>query len=157
MATPTYKDAIRLVERMHRLFLDVLRTELRRQGIEDINPVQALLLRNIGSDELIISDIKERGYYHGSNVSYNVKGLVEAGYLSQERSARDKRAFKLSLTAKGTALVAALDEFEGAIETGYDGPGKGEALAAGVSAFGDLEAGWADFVKYGRIRRRPVG
>jgi len=155
MATTEYGDAIRLVERMHRLFLDVLRTEMRRKGVEDINPVQALLLMNIGADDLIISDIKDRGYYHGSNVSYNVKGLVESGYLAQERSARDKRAVKLSLTDKGREFVASMEEFETALETGYDAPGRNEALGQAVAAFGVLEDGWADYVKYARIRRRP--
>lgn len=155
MATTEYGDAIRLVERMHRLFLDVLRTEMRRKGVEDINPVQALLLMNIGADDLIISDIKDRGYYHGSNVSYNVKGLVESGYLAQERSARDKRAVKLSLTDKGREFVASMEEFETALEAGYDAPGRNEALGQAVAAFGVLEDGWADYVKYARIRRRP--
>ncbi|MCA1907177.1 MAG: MarR family transcriptional regulator, partial [Magnetospirillum sp.] len=70
-----YFEIIRLIERLHRHFLDVLRTELRRLGIDDINAVQALLLYNIGENEVVIRDLKDRGYYQGSNVSYNIKSL----------------------------------------------------------------------------------
>ena len=79
----TYLVAIRLIERLHRRFLDVLKAELDRLGIEDINNVQAVLLSNIASENLTIGELTNRGYYMGSNVSYNVKKLVENGYLLQ--------------------------------------------------------------------------
>ncbi len=90
--TQTYFDIVRWIERLHRHFLDVLRAELRRLGIEDINAVQALLLYNIGENDVVIRDLKDRGYYQGSNVSYNIKALTESGYIAQERSPRDKRS-----------------------------------------------------------------
>ena len=37
-------DLPRLIERMHRRFLDVVRIELARQGMNDISPVQAMML-----------------------------------------------------------------------------------------------------------------
>ncbi|MCH7958105.1 MAG: MarR family transcriptional regulator, partial [Proteobacteria bacterium] len=43
-----YIELTRLIERLHRRFLDVLRAELNRMSIKDINAVQALLLANIG-------------------------------------------------------------------------------------------------------------
>jgi len=99
-----YFDIVRLIERLHRHFLDVLRTEMRRLGIEDINAVQALLLYNIGENEVVIRDLKDRGYYQGSNVSYNIKALTECGYLTQERSPHDRRSVRLKLTDKGLEL-----------------------------------------------------
>ena len=77
----SYLEAIKLIERLHRQFLEVVKTELDRNGIEDINNVQALILFNIGSDELTVGELTNRGYYLGSNVSYNVRKMVENGYL----------------------------------------------------------------------------
>jgi len=96
-----YIDLTLLIERLHRRFLDVLRTELKRIGIRDINGVQALILANIGDDEIIIRDLIERGYYQGSNVSYNIKKLTDYGYLDQERALHDKRSITVKLTEKG--------------------------------------------------------
>ena len=79
-----YYDSILLIERLHRHFLEVLKTELDRLGIQDINNVQSLILYNIGDDELTVGELTARGYYLGSNVSYNVKKMVENGYLGQE-------------------------------------------------------------------------
>ncbi len=85
MDTPYY-EIIHLIERLHRQFLDVLKVELERAGIHDINNVQSLVLHNIGDDEMTVGELTIRGYYLGSNVSYNVKKMVENGYLIQERS-----------------------------------------------------------------------
>ena len=93
-----YFELTRLIERLHRLFVDVLKAELNRIGVRDINGVQALLLSNIGDQEISIRDLVERGYYLGSNVSYNIKKLCDLGYLVQERSAHDKRSVNVRLT-----------------------------------------------------------
>ena len=42
-----------------------------------------------------------RGYYLGSNVSYNLKKLVDSGYISHQRSTTDRRSVRVSLTEKG--------------------------------------------------------
>ena len=70
-----------MIERLHRQFIDVLKAELNRTGVRDINGVQALLLTNIGNQQISIRDLVERGYYMGSNVSYNIKKLIDLGYL----------------------------------------------------------------------------
>ena len=59
--------------------------ELDRTGIADINNIQALILSNIGKEELTVGELTNRGYYLGSDVSYIVKKMVENGYLEQER------------------------------------------------------------------------
>lgn len=107
MTTP-YQDAINLIERLHRQFLDVLKLELERAGVLDINNVQALILYNIGDSELTVGELTERGYYLGSNVSYNVKKMVENGYLQQERSIHDKRSVRVKLSEKGRTLHRAI-------------------------------------------------
>jgi len=149
----SYFEIIRLIERLHRHFLDVLRTELRRKGIEDINAVQALLLYNIGENDVVIRDLKDRGYYQGSNVSYNIKGLTEYGYLTQERSPHDRRSVRLKLTDKGlnlTSIVRTLqDDLSQAM--GSDEESKA-ALDNAVSTMLKLERTWSDFIQYGRPR-----
>ncbi len=102
-ATPYY-DAIQLIERLHRHFLEVLKIELDRKGIQDINNVQSMILFNIGDDEMTVGELTIRGYYLGSNVSYNVKKMVENGYLIQERSVHDKRSIRVRLSDKGKML-----------------------------------------------------
>ena len=98
-----------LIERLHRCFLDVVKVELDRFGVQDINNVQSLILYNIGMDELTIGELTARGYYLGSNVSYNVKKMVENGYLAQERSQHDRRSTRVRLTSKGQALRTKLE------------------------------------------------
>jgi DNA-binding MarR family transcriptional regulator len=96
-----YLRALRMIERLHRLLLDVIKDEFDRQGGAEINSVQALLLNNMGDDELTAGELKTRGYYLGSNVSYNLKKLVEMGYLHYKRSDKDRRSVRVSLTPKG--------------------------------------------------------
>src|SRR5512138_100820 len=98
---PLYLEALTLVERLHRRLLDVIKDEFDRRGRADINSVQALLLYNIGDKELTAGELRTRGYYLGSNVSYNLKKLVELGYLHHQRSRLDRRSVRISLTDKG--------------------------------------------------------
>lgn len=103
-----YYEAINLIERLHRQFLDILKVELERANILDINNVQSMILHNIGTDELTVGELTVRGYYLGSNVSYNVKKMVENGYLVQERSIHDKRSVRVKLSDKGRKLNDAI-------------------------------------------------
>src|ERR1700744_3952760 len=111
MTVRAYYETIHVIERLHRQSLDVLKVELDRLGIEDINNVQSLILYNIGTDQLTVGELTLRGYYLGSNVSYNLKKMVEAGYLVQERSLHDRRSVRIRVSQKGAALRAKLDEF----------------------------------------------
>lgn len=105
-----YTESILLIERLHRRFLDVVKTELDRLKIDDINNVQTLILYNINHEQLTIGELTNRGYYLGSNVSYNVKKLVENGYLAQERAPHDKRSTRIRLSDKGLELCKKIDE-----------------------------------------------
>ncbi len=96
-----YLQAVTLVERLHRRLLDVVKDELDRRGLAEINPVQALLLYNIGDQELSVGDLRSRGYYLGTNVSYNVKKLAEMGFIKYQQSPLDRRSARIQLTAKG--------------------------------------------------------
>lgn len=96
-----YLNTIRLIERLHRQFLEVVKGEIDRLGVRDINNIQALILYNIGDDELTVGELTHRGYYLGSNVSYNVRKMVENGYLIQERSTHDRRSIRVRASDKG--------------------------------------------------------
>jgi len=98
---PLYLEALTLVERLHRRLLDVIKDEFDRRGRSDINSVQALLLYNIGDKELTGGELRTRGYYLGSNVSYNLKNLVEMDFLDHQRSRVDRRSVRIKLTEKG--------------------------------------------------------
>jgi DNA-binding MarR family transcriptional regulator len=104
-----YLEALTLIERLHRRLLDVIKDDFERTGEKEVNPVQALLLFNISDAELTAGELKTRGHYQGSNVSYNLKKLVEAGYVNHERSNADKRSVRISLTNKGMEIRARVD------------------------------------------------
>ncbi len=65
-------ELVRVIERVHRRYFDLLRVELTRLGVDDISPSQVMLLFTIGEDELSVRDLLERGHYLGSNASYNL-------------------------------------------------------------------------------------
>ncbi len=109
MATPYY-ETIQLIERLHRYSLDVVKAELDRRNIVDINNVQAMILYNIGRDEMTVGELTLRGYYMGSNVSYNLKKMVENEFVMQERSVHDKRSIRVKLSEKGLKLYGYLDD-----------------------------------------------
>lgn len=101
---PVYLEALTLIERLHRRLLDVIKDEFDRKGMTEINAVQALLLFNINDKELTAGELRTRGYYLGSNVSYNLKKLVEMDYLSHQRSRMDRRSVRIKLTPKGIEI-----------------------------------------------------
>lgn len=107
----TYVQTIHMVERLHRQCMEVLKGEIDRRGIRDLNNIQALILYNIGDGELSVGELTQRGYYLGSNVSYNVKKLVQNGYLIQERSPHDRRSTHVRVSEKGQKVSRYLDEF----------------------------------------------
>ncbi|MDP9195570.1 MAG: MarR family winged helix-turn-helix transcriptional regulator [Pseudomonadota bacterium] len=144
-----YYDSFLLIERLHRYFLEVLKTELERQGIHDINSVQCLILYNIGDDDLTVGELTVRGYYLGSNVSYNVKKMVENGWLTQERSAHDKRSVRVRLSDKGKALR---DRMATMFARQLDGLGKADLADSDLQTLNvilkKLERYWTGMIGY---------
>ena len=145
-----YLQGLRLIERLHRLLLDVIKDEFDRQGGAELNSVQALLLYNIGDSELTAGELKTRGYYLGSNVSYNLKKLVDMGYLHYKRSETDRRSVRVSLTEKGKdACEVVHDLYQrqmGSIEA--VGQVKQEDMVALNKALVRLERFWSDQIRY---------
>jgi DNA-binding MarR family transcriptional regulator len=147
---PRYLECLNLVERLHRQLLDVIKDELDRRGEREVNSVQALLLFNIGDQELTAGELRTRGHYLGSNVSYNLKKLVESGYIHHERSDVDRRSVHVSLTDKGSeirALVARLfdRQLESVEAVGNVAADDLEVLNTSLRR---LERFWLDQVRY---------
>lgn len=146
----TYFETIRLIERLHRQFLEVVKSELDRLCIEDINNVQALILSNIGREELTVGELTNRGYYLGSNVSYNVRKMVENGYLTQERSTHDRRSVRVRVSEKGLTLCDQLAQLHGRhIGQLAEGPIDAEQLAAINATLHQLERFWTEALAFG--------
>lgn len=99
-----YLETLQLLDRLHRLMLDLIKDEFERLGRNDLNPVQALLLYNLGESEVTAGELRSRGMYQGSNVSYNLKKLVTMGYVHHERCDQDRRAVRVRLSAEGQAI-----------------------------------------------------
>ena len=145
-----YLDALSLVERLHRLLLDVIKDEFERLGVLEVNPVQALLMFNIGENEVTAGELKTRGYYQGSNVSYNLKKLVEMGYMHHQRCEVDRRSVRVRLTEKGRGIrdvVAGLfaRHAEGLEGRGVLGP---DGIDLITSSLRRVERYWTDQIRY---------
>ncbi len=145
-----YLESLTLIERLHRRLLDVIKDDFERSGEKEVNPVQALLLFNISDAELTAGELKSRGHYQGSNVSYNLKKLVEQGYVNHERSSSDKRSVRVKLTDKGNMIrsrvdalynrqLQAIEEVVGLSTDEFDRLNK---------ALGRLERFWTDQILY---------
>jgi DNA-binding MarR family transcriptional regulator len=147
---PVYLEALGMVERLHRRLLDVIKDEFDRRGRSDVNAVQALLLYNIGDKELTAGELRTRGYYLGSNVSYNVKKMVEMGYLHHARSRIDRRSVRISLTEKGQEvhkIVSGLYEKHARTVEQIGGVSVDDFVRLNQS-LARLERFWTDQIKY---------
>ena len=154
--THPYHDTIFLIERLHRHFLEVVKLELDQLAIEDINNVQALILFNISSEELTVGELTNRGYYLGSNVSYNVKKMTENGYLANERSTHDRRSVRLRLTPKGLELYAKVNGmFTRHVESLNESPIAEADLKSVIKQLQTLEQFWTKQMNIG-LRRLPT-
>ena len=145
-----YLDSLALVERLHRLLLDVVKDEFERLGILEINSVQALLLFNVGENEVTAGELKSRGYYQGSNVSYNLKKLVELGYMHHQRSEIDRRSVRVRLTEKGRRVRGQLSDLfarhaEGLGKRGLIDPSTMENINQSLKR---MERYWTEQIRY---------
>ena len=147
---PHYLEALTLVERLHRRLLDVIKDEFDRRGRSDINSVQALLLYNIGDKELTAGELRTRGYYLGSNVSYNLKKLVEMGFLDHQRSRVDRRSVRIRLTPQGQEVRRIVDSlYQKHVKTVEQVGGiSGEEFSTLNKSLHRLERFWTDQILY---------
>lgn len=146
----SYLETLAMVERLHRLLLDVVKDEFERIGIIDINSVQALLLFNVGDNEVTAGELKTRGYYQGSNVSYNLKKLVESGYMHHQKCDVDRRAVRVRLTDKGHGIRKIISELFQRHAAGIMGRDVlGDVLLADINvSLRRMERYWTDQIRY---------
>ncbi|MEJ0063054.1 MAG: MarR family transcriptional regulator [Alphaproteobacteria bacterium] len=147
-----YYESLLLVERVHRHFLEVVKLELDRLGVQDINNIQALILYNVGTDEMSVGELTARGFYLGSNVSYNVKKMVENGYLVQEPSPHDRRSSRVKLPEKGLTLHKQLSaHFEKHVAAIAGAGLTAEEITKGNEVMKKLERFWTSMINYGGL------
>jgi DNA-binding MarR family transcriptional regulator len=137
-----YLETVQLMERLHRQFLELIQAELDQTHTDDVNSVQSLILHAIGREEVLVGDLTQRGYYLGTNVSYNVRRLVESGYLVQERSQHDRRALKLHVSPKGLAVCDRLDRVFDSHVRGLEGVALIDELARASTVLRSLSSFW---------------
>jgi len=147
---PGYLDALALVERLHRLLLDVIKDEFERVGVLEINAVQGLLLFNIGDNEVTAGELKSRGYYQGSNVSYNLKKMVEMGFMHHQRCEIDRRSVRVRLTEKGRHIRDVIGALFARHAEGLQTKGVMDAaqLAEITVILRRVERYWSDQIRY---------
>lgn len=149
-ANDAYSLLPRLIERMHRRYLDVLRFELTRLGVDDLNPVQMMQLLNI-DEEVSVQELVDRGHYVGSSAFYNIKKLVQSGYIEQSRAPSDRRAVRVRLTKKAQALCARLREQQDALAASFAKlEDRNTDLEAAYKSLRNLERSWDDYLRYGK-------
>ena len=145
-------DLARIIERASRRFLDYLRLELGKLGVEDISPAHVMILLTIGQGEIAVRDLLDRGHYGGSNASYNLKQLVESGYLERGASPRDRRLARISLSLKGQMLCERLRLLDEASSLGSRSENGLDAdLLTTHETLRRLEQWWNDSLRYGGV------
>jgi DNA-binding MarR family transcriptional regulator len=145
-----YIESLALVERLHRLLLDVIKDEFERVGVLEINAVQALLLFNIGENEVTAGELKTRGYYQGSNVSYNLKKLVDMGYMHHQRCEIDRRSVRVKLTARGHEIRDIVADLFARHAEGLESRGviDAQGIEAITTSLKRVERYWTDQIRY---------
>jgi DNA-binding MarR family transcriptional regulator len=145
-----YIDSLSLIERLHRLLLDVIKDEFERLGVLEINAVQALLLFNVADNEVTAGELRTRGYYQGSNVSYNLKKLVEMGFMHHQRCEVDRRSVRVRLTEKGREVQKVVSElFDRHADALSGDPMVGEDRMRRINeSLGQVERFWSDQIRY---------
>lgn len=140
----------RLIERMHRRYLDVLRFELTKLGVDDLNPVQLMQLLNIDED-ISVQELVDRGHYVGSSAFYNIKKLVQTGYIEQSRAPSDRRSVRLKLTKKAQALCEHIRGQQAELGAAFMRLAeKGVDLEGAYRTLRSLERSLDDYLRYGK-------
>jgi len=149
-ARALYADLTGLLERLHRRRLDVVRLGLEGIGVVDINASQGLLLLSIGDGEVPVRDLLQRGYHQTSSASYNIKKLVDYGYLEQIRSIHDRRAVRLRLGESGHRVADRLRALDDRLaQIAIDEAGASAAMQETIVTLKKLDRIWDDFISFG--------
>jgi len=88
---------------------DDLTSWLAREGLTDVRATDWPILRLIAPGASALKDLVVPLGISQQAVGKSVASLVERGYVQRERSDEDRRVKRVTLTARGRALLAAAD------------------------------------------------
>lgn len=128
----------------------MIKDEFERVGVLEISAVQAMLLFNIGDNEVTAGELKSSGYYQGSNVSYNLKKLVEMGYMHHQRCEIDRRSISVKLADQRRQVRSVVTELFEHQADGLQSRGAlgHEGLEAITSSLKRVERYWTGQIRY---------
>ncbi len=111
MTRTLYIETITRLQSLNHQLLDQIKDEFKRIGWNEVNPAQALMLFHIGAgNEIAAGDVRARGYYFGSNASYNLMKLRDGNYIERRSYPADRRVVKIALTPKGEEVAEVVDD-----------------------------------------------
>lgn len=96
------------IQRIHRHYMDLIKQGLTEARAQSLTSAQGLLICKLGDGPLTVGRLSSRCYHLGSSLTYNLKKLVNAGYIEQIPFPHDRRSSLVSLTSKGRVLRAHL-------------------------------------------------
>lgn len=103
--TADYIKLVRLVDRAHRQFMELVQVELTKRLQEPaITPVQAMILMNLADQEMTVGEFTQRGCYLGTKISHHLDKMLESGHIERRKSDNDKRLILVRATEKGRLL-----------------------------------------------------
>ena len=114
------------------------------------NPRTKTLRRGLSENEVTAGELKSRGYYQGSNVSYNLKKMVEMGYMHHQRSEIDRRSVRVCLTEKGRSIRDIVADLFARNADGLQSKGVlgSEGIEDITSSLRRVERYWTDQIRY---------
>ncbi len=96
--------------RISSVFMEIIRLEIERIGVYNLTAAQYIILQHLGNDRIPVGDLSLRSSYFGTNISYNVRKMVENEYIIQEKSQHDQRTHYVSISPKSKELIAKIDQ-----------------------------------------------
>lgn len=121
----------------YRVLVDGLHRRLAERGWTDVRVNHGFVLLAARAGGLRGADVAALLGVSKQAASKLLDGLVDAGYITRERHARDDRAKLVRLTDRGHALLAAVEEIYTELESEWAGL---IGVAAVESVRGDLTA-----------------
>jgi DNA-binding MarR family transcriptional regulator len=102
---------------------------------------------NVGDNVITMGEVLSRGYYVGSNASYNLKKMITNGYMQQNPSDYDKRASYLRLSNKGMELCNKLEHAVNAHMSRFESTASGKLeIERGIKFMKKIESYWQDIL-----------
>lgn len=92
--------------RLNKVVSNAMKNNIKEIGINDLSSTQAILLLFISEDKFGLLELANN--YFLPNIPYNIKQMKKYGYIKQEKSKYDKRAYQITLSKKGVDTLVKL-------------------------------------------------